>query len=455
MPIFRPGPPRGLFGTTVVPPGKAPPAVVLRSPMRAPQFAPAPIQQGWSTNLLLTTLALPAAAAFAWQAFQVPQAPPRLVQSWVQPTPLALQQFVTPAQPVGQGTDSRLPIARTPIPQSWAQGAIQNPYALPPGTNSDWRVPPAPTRSLQFWLGPTSPTTPALAPPNAWQDFRLPTIAAPIKQRWIHPTPLSLASQTVILRAPMQAPWRTPAPIQQSWSTNLLQSTLAAGPPAFIFRSPMQAPMRLHWNRDRSSMSFELTVYAAQDAPTNVVLRDPLKAPQFAPYRMPQQWTQGISLSLSQQKTVLRQPMQAPQFAPTRINQSWTQNLLASTLSLPSAANYTAWRVPIYPPRLMQTWTQGIPIGISLAMFPDGFYDAWTVPIAAPRMPQSWTQGASLGLKYQTVVTRSPLQAPMFGPQLYAWRQAYNPQNLNPQQAANPPAIRYHVIGSFVVRRYK
>lgn len=110
-----------------------------------------------------------------------------------------------------------------------------------------------------------------------------------------------------------------------------------------------------HWQRDRESLSFDSMSYLDPVPPVDVVFRAPLKAPQFAPYRMLQSWVQTTPLSLTQTNIQFRAPMQAPSF--------WNQYL--------------------------------------------------------------------------------------------GWRQAWNPNNLVPQQTVNPPTVRYHVIGSFIVRRFK
>lgn len=110
-----------------------------------------------------------------------------------------------------------------------------------------------------------------------------------------------------------------------------------------------------HWQRSRESQSFDSLSYLDPVPPIEVVFRAPMKAPRFAPYRMPQRWIQPPSLSITQTSIQFRAPMQAPTF--------WNQYL--------------------------------------------------------------------------------------------GWRQAWNPINLQPQQAVNLPTVRYHVIGSPVVRRFK
>jgi hypothetical protein len=180
-----------------------------------------------------------------------------------------------------------------------------------------------------------------------------------------------------------------------------------------------------------------------------------MDAPYFAPNRLLQSWTQSPSFSGTQQTVVLRGPMDAPQFSPSRIPQGWTQNLLASTLALPSAANWTDFKLPIAPTPLLQSWVQGVPIGISLAVLPPGLWDDFRLPAAWPRLPRSWLGPVSLSLSQQTVVMREPMEAPKFATRLYAWRQAWNPNNLTPQQAASPPGVRFRVIGSYIVRHFK
>lgn len=81
-------------------------------------------------------------------------------------------------------------------------------------------------------------------------------------------------------------------------------------------------------------------------------------------------------------------------------------------------------------------------------------------PLKAPqfepyRMPQGWVQATPRSLTQTSIQPRAPMKAPMFWDQYLSWRQAWNPNNIVPQQAGNPPTVRYKVIGSFIVRRYK
>lgn len=67
-----------------------------------------------------------------------------------------------------------------------------------------------------------------------------------------------------------------------------------------------------HWHRNRESLSFVVQPFLDPAPPVDVVFRAPLKAPQFAPYRMPQSWVQTTPLSLTQTNIQFRAPMQVP-----------------------------------------------------------------------------------------------------------------------------------------------
>lgn len=262
------------------------------SPKAAPRLL-----QSWVQNLLQSTLAPATPAPFSNYDWPLPKAAPRIPQSWVSSGPLPPE--IAPFANTNQDTPAR----RADIRQSWLSPAIS---VIPvPFSNYDWQVPRAAVRLLQSWItqGPLPPEIPPftngagslpVSPARLLQswvgqaiqiviqpfsnaDWPLPVRARQIDRSWISPalatppatpffnpdfgtpgrrlepfvygqSPLALfQAGTPFANYDWPLPRRAPR-IDQSWSTNLLQTTLA--PPASVpfrnteFRVP-QAPYRL------------------------------------------------------------------------------------------------------------------------------------------------------------------------------------------------------------------
>lgn len=287
--------------------------------------------------------------------------------------------------------------APAPIQQSWTQNLLQSTLGQAPAApliTAQYALPVQPARLQQSWSSPAITDTSQEVRPFAWTAFQVPQRAAELARggEWSVPVPI-LAKSTPPFGAQSGGLGKRGAvePLR-TWTQNLLESTLAP-----VTSSPIQ--------------SNEFAALAAR------------------PY-LPYGWQQSTPLPLSQSLVVtyvLRAPMQAPMARHYERDRSYLSFECLSYADVVPALE-TLVRMPLQAPRR----------------------------IAEPhRLRQGWDQETPLALRSQFVTLRAPMEAPDFHAQLLAWRQAWNPNNLLPQQSATPPTVRYHVIGSFIVRRYK
>jgi len=247
-----------------------------------------------------------------------------------------------------------------------------------------------PFQIARGWTSPGITDTSQELVPFAWRGFTVPQRAAELGRSWYRQIPQVMVAAPVGARSGGLGI----APVQslRSWTQNLLETTLqpVVGTPFFNANPPAFTP--------------------------------PWPAAMYG-------WAQEPPLPLTQVAAVVytfRAPMQAP------IARHYNRDLASMSFECAlyiDEAPPTSFelREPMQAPRR----------------------------IAEPyRMPQGWDQETPLALRFTITTLRAPMEAPSFNQQILSWRQAWNPNNLLPLQGTITVNPRYHVIGSFIVRRY-
>ncbi len=342
--------------------------------------------------------------------------------TWVQTRPA----FAVDESPVGQATQAS-PAPRRADAPTWTVNLLQS-TLTPAGEVAAPFAPPVPENPalqrssaltwvvnlLQSTLAPavvaeepvyyTQQTTllAAPVPPPRWlaPNLLLSTLAAveaaptpvippdwPNPPRKAHPVGHRTFLQYYVLdqNAPfVQTDWRVPrraAPSTQTWSQNLLQSTLAPGEVAAPFTPPAWAlPARqgasaLSWLQARPQYYVDTPAFSQTNWPNPAPRRQP-----------PPTWLYAFDPTTPIPRTdSWPNPAQRP--AP---GQSWVVNLLQSTLTPSEAAPFApvVWANPAGRPAPALTWLQARPIfAVDAPNFPQR---SWPNPAPRRQPGHTW-----------------------------------------------------------------
>jgi hypothetical protein len=350
-----------------------------------PKGAPR-LEQTWSQNLLATTLAQSYQLREPLDAPQFSAARPILTDP-----PNLLLTLLAPASAAPfNNPDSTLP-------RGWSVDRTAGGFAAtiylgpnaPPLSLYDWPLPKAPPRLEQTWSQNLLATTLGPAPPAPFAnaDWPLSRVAPPPPRGEGQSIPLALFAGAQ--GEPFgQFDWplpKAPPRLEQSWSQNLLATTLALTPRPFL-QTDWPLPARSAPIRGDAA-AVPLTIFAGIQGEPLGQIDWPLPK---APPRLEQTWSQNLLA------TTLAPAAPAPfvnglqpiAITVQTVDRRWSQNLLASTLALPPVGAVTP-----DGPRMLARGAigdaQGSPLALLGSAAPVPFSSPVTALFTAPWLDRS------------------------------------------------------------------